>query len=431
MVISRKTCHNLIYFQLMLVMVELFFISQFHLPSLITYTTDIVSAILLLYMIYTCKSELKRIRANYVGNLILLFMGVSLLGAVLNLVSPLLTVWGARNVFRGFIFFVACIRFLDETDIKKIFDILFKLQIINIALSLFQYFVQGYNQDNLGGIFGTQSGCNGYTNVFFIILLAYYVSAYMTKKEPVWKVAVIVVSTMLLSGLAELKIFYFEFALIILLCVIFVKPSLKTISLALIAVVAAIWGLNILENLFPLQYHYLLNFDEYLVMQSGGYNIPRIGAFTYINELFFDGSILRELFGFGLGNCEMSSFSFLVSDFYKAYGNYNYRWFSHMMFYLEGGIIGFGLLLAIFVGIFVYATRSKKIFQKHENSLHIAIFTQVFAIMIVINFWYNQAIRTEIQYLIYLVLAMCFIQVKSIMIQNEKFRNEIKAKYKN
>lgn len=28
--------------------------------------------------------------------------------------------------------------------------------------------------------------------------------------------------------------------------------------------------------------------------------------------------IINELFGFGLGNCEMSSFSFLVSDFYKA-----------------------------------------------------------------------------------------------------------------
>lgn len=417
MVISSKTCRKLIYFQLLLVMVEMFFISQFHLPSIITYITDIVSVILLLYMAYAHKSELKRIRANYVGNLILLFVGVSILGAVFNFVPPLLTVWGARNIFRGFIFFVACIRFLDEKDTKKIFDILFKLQIVNIILSLFQYFIQGYNQDNLGGIFGTQSGCNGYTNIFFVILLSYYVAAYMTKKEPVWKVAVVAVSTMLLAGLAELKIFYFEFALIILLCVIFVKPSFKTILIALIAVVAAVLGLKILEAIFPLQYYYLINYDKYLVMQSGGYNIPRIGAFTYINEHFFNGSIINELFGFGLGNCEMSSFSFLVSDFYKAYGNYNYRWFSHMMFYLEEGIIGFGLLLAIFAGIFVYATKSRKILENFGENLHIAIFTQVFVIMVVVNFWYNQAIRTEAQYLIYLVLAMCFIQVKSIKIQ--------------
>ena len=157
---------------------------------------------------------------------------------------------GQEIFFRGFIFFVACIRFLDEKDTKKIFDILFKLQIVNIILSLFQYFIQGYNQDNLGGIFGTQSGCNGYTNIFFVILLSYYVAAYMTKKEPVWKVAVVAVSTMLLAGLAELKIFYFEFALIILLCVIFVKPSFKTILIALIAVVAAVLGLKILEAIF-------------------------------------------------------------------------------------------------------------------------------------------------------------------------------------
>ena len=35
-----------------------------------------------------------------------------------------------------------------------------------------------------------------------------------------------------------------------------------------------------------------------------------------------------------------------------------------------------------------------------EKYLHIAIFTQVFVIMVVVNFWYNQAIRTEAQYLI-------------------------------
>lgn len=88
-----------------------------------------------------------------------------------------------------------------------------------------------------------------------------------------------------------------------------------------------------------------------------------------------------------------------------------------MMFYLEEGIVGFGLLLAIFAGIFVLATKSRKILENFGESLHIAIFTQVFVIMVVVNFWYNQAIRTEAQYLIYLVLAMCFIQVKSIKIQ--------------
>lgn len=420
MIISSKTCRKIIHFQLMFVMVEMFFISQFHLPSIITYTTDIVAAILLIYMLYAYKTGLKRIRANYVGILIFLFVVVSILGALVNFVSPLLIMWGARNVFRGFIFFVACIRFLDEMDIKKIFDILFKFQIVNVVLSLFQYFVQGYNQDHLGGIFGTQSGCNGYTNVFFFILLSYYVAAYMTKKEPLWKVAIIAISTMLLAGLAELKIFYFEFVLIILMCVIFAKPSLKTISIALIAVIAAVLGLKILETMFPLQYYYLVNFDQYLTMQSGGYNIPRIGAFSYINEHFFNGNIIKELFGFGLGNCEMSSFSFLVSDFYKSYGHYNYRWFSHMMFYLEEGVIGFGLLLTILAGIFVYATKSRKVFERFGKSLHIAIFTQVLVIMVVVNLWYNQAIRTEAQYLIYMALALCFIQVKSIMTQRRR-----------
>lgn len=60
MVISSKTCRKLIYFQLLLVMVEMFFISQFHLPSIITYITDIVSVILLLYMAYLLHGPKQR-----------------------------------------------------------------------------------------------------------------------------------------------------------------------------------------------------------------------------------------------------------------------------------------------------------------------------------------------------------------------------------
>ena len=42
-----------------------------------------------------------------------------------------------------------------------------KIYIINFFICLLEFGL-GYSGDNIGGIFGTQSGCNGYLNLFLI-----------------------------------------------------------------------------------------------------------------------------------------------------------------------------------------------------------------------------------------------------------------------
>ena len=48
---------------------------------------------------------------------------------------------------------------------------------------MLQYFVFGLERDYLGGIFGSEKGVNGYTIIFFIIIISKSLILYMSKKE--------------------------------------------------------------------------------------------------------------------------------------------------------------------------------------------------------------------------------------------------------
>ena len=199
----------------------MFCVTVLKLPSALTYVTDIFMLPLILFLLLERSHPLKQVGAGYVSKIYILYALIIVIGLILNLVSPLLVVWGLRNGFRGAVFMIACVSFLTSADVQKIFNIMFWLQIANIAVTLYQYFVLDLSQDNLGGIFGTESGCNGYSNLFFIILLAYYTTAYFAKKTSFLKLLTVAASTILIAAIAEIKFYYFEFAIIVVLCILF------------------------------------------------------------------------------------------------------------------------------------------------------------------------------------------------------------------
>lgn len=392
-------------------MIVFFLISELNIPSGITYFTDFINLTLFLYMLAFPKWSRQQ-KDRVLSNSIVIFLFINvIIGVLLNLVNPLLVLWAIRNHFRGIIFWYACVRFLCEEDIEKLFTLFFKFQFVNVIVTLFQFFVQGYSQDYLGGIFGTQVGSNSFTNVYFMLLLTYYCVSYINKKAPFWKLLFIVLSTILIAALAELKIYYFEFAIIIFLAILFSKPSLKNFLISAAATISFFSGLTLLKNIFPLQYKYLTDFERlfsYITMEGGGYNISRLTAFSTINNLFFKDDLVKNLFGFGLGGCEYSSFSFLTSPFYLEYGRLNYRWFTHMMLYLETGFVGFGLFVLFILSCFIMATKMR-IGRKNESRLNILVTVQVFSLLTIVNMWYNQALMNENQYFIYFVLSCAFI----------------------
>lgn len=105
--LNQKNCKKLIYFQLIFVLCVYFFISIFHFPSMLTYVTDVVNIILLFCMFRIKSINLNCVGGKYIKISIGLFLGSLVIGCILNLVSPILIIWGARNLLRGFVFFVA------------------------------------------------------------------------------------------------------------------------------------------------------------------------------------------------------------------------------------------------------------------------------------------------------------------------------------
>lgn len=94
---------------------------------------------------------------------------------------------------------------LDISDVLEIIPKLKKIYIINFFICLVEFGL-GYSGDNIGGIFGTQSGCNGYLNLFLIVVSAIYVTEYLEKKIGLMRIMLAIVSCFFLMAIAELKV---------------------------------------------------------------------------------------------------------------------------------------------------------------------------------------------------------------------------------
>lgn len=420
MKITKNTIRKIIYIEVVFTLVYQTLISLIGAPSSISYFFDACNVVVLLFVL------IKRNKQNIVSSIgakqimyIVICLSLSLLvGDILNVVKPTLIVWAIRNNYRFFLFFFACALVLTYKDVEKIFGIICWFQIPNVLLTIYQFIVLGKKQDYLGGIFGMQQGCNAYTNVFLCAIVAFTIAKYISKKTDLKNLVWIIVSSLSIAAVAELKVFFIEFIVVALFSILLSKPTSKTIKILFGSVAGLAVGLYTFSQVFPDAYQDLININrlvEYNTTVVWGYNISRWGAFKEINNIFFNNSLFLNLFGFGFGNCEYSSVPIFTSDFYKAYGSYHYRWFAHQTWFLETGYIGFGLFLLFFVFIFIWALKEK---NRMKQANEYILGAQLLSLVAIISLWYNNSTRVEISYLLFFALATPF-AVRRSMIEGE------------
>lgn len=380
------------------------------LPYPFRYLTDLVTLLLMVCLLR--PKRIKKLRP-YLPTLCMMalwwgFMVIST--CVAGEANLLWMLWASRNWCRGFIFFAASLVIMEKPDYMRILHWIKALYIINFFVVLIQYFVFDCEQDTLGGIFGTRIGCNGQSNVFlciFIILVLY--EAFAEKKCSVWS-AFYIVSSFAISGLEELKVFFFEYPLILLgMAVLFrVKKELSLPTLyRLLAATVLGWvlGLYCTWLVMPSGFRVLVGLKSYARYEetsSVAYKISRLRAFQMINDLFFHGDKKLLLFGYGFGNCDYSAFAPLTSDFYRTYGDYNYLWCAHQTLFLEGGAVGFVLYVLIFVQLMVQGLLK---WHRTPGLNRATALLIVFSGVVLISVIYNNTLRTEISYLTYFALA--------------------------
>lgn len=345
------------------------------------------------------------------------FLVYALLVYLVQFESALYFLWGVRNNFRFYAAFFAFAAFLTPKDAEDYLNVFDKLFWVNVPVSLVQFFTMGLKGDYLGGIFGVEQGCNAYTNIFFIIVVAKSVLFYLEKRETAWKCVSKCAAALLVAAMAELKFFFVEFLVIIVLAVLFTNFTWRKFWVIVGGFAAVLISVALLASLFP-------NFVGWFSVEwlweaatsDRGYtdsgDLNRLNAIPVINELWLT-NWGERLFGLGLGNCDTSAFAIVNTPFFEKYSGMHYTWLSYAFVYLETGYIG----LMFYFGFFVMTYfRIRRIEKRSDGAAgtycRIGRILAVCCMMIAV---YNSSLRTEAGYMAYFALAIPFVFKKGFV----------------
>ena len=165
----------------------------------------------------------------------------------------------------------------------------------------------------------------------------------------------------------------------------------------------------------------LFNFENFLSIESiwkfatqehysSAQTVNRLSAIPTLTRMFMP-DVKDRIFGFGLGNCDTSSFAICNTPFYQAYGYLRYTFFSAAFLFLEVGYIGLFLYIAFFVLTFILIINRIK--RGLCNKLHAQTALIMLGLAAILIF-YNSSLRAEAGYMVFFILALPFIDKTSI-----------------
>lgn len=383
-----------------------FLVTELGAPSFIRFLNDALVLILLVCVILHASLLLKTPQYKWIVLMFGLFVAGIIVGIIGNLVSIAYVFWGTRNTFRFFVYFFACIIFLKREDIEKIMTSLLYIQALNIILALFQYFVLDRWSDDLGGVFGygnTTGTCG-----LCCLLVAYYFAMYLNKKASIFKFIFATVTSMIIAAIAEQKVLYLLMVVVFVGGFLISRFSVRKVIGIILCVAGLIIGLNVLKSIAPKSFEVLTDIDEFLnysqVTYEDGYRLPRIGSFSIIDSLFFGNNVFHKFFGFGLGNCDFSSIDLFTSDFYKQFGRFNYRWFTHQWMFLENGFVG----IISMIGVWLTNGLSMLFYRKNAKPENRSIIDTsiIYSALMILFMWTGPCFKIDTGYIIFFGAAI-------------------------
>ncbi len=391
-------------------------------PGSVKYILDAVWLLLLLTMVFKNKRHISS-SARFLLRLVLVFFLFTVVNYVVNFQSPLYYLWGFRNNFRGYILFFAVIYYFNEKSVEDALSFLDKIFYINAALMIFQFFVLGYKQDFLGGIFGVEQGCNSYTNIFFCIMTVINYIRYCNGEQRLYKTTLSIFLMLALSAMAELKFFYVEFVILMIAGTLVTRFSWKKLGIILAGFVAFIIGYNIFVSVFPdinLTFNELMQYATSEKGYTASGDLNRLNFISTVNSGLLP-TLRKQILGLGLGNCDYAAgIDALTTPFSRQYGWTHYGWMSTTFMYLENGLVGIIFFFGFFVSIFISSLMMRKTGNVNSMYCQIAALCAIAAIM---NGFYNISLRIESGYMMYFILAIPWCSSCNSQLQEEEYES--------
>lgn len=389
------------------------FLIQFcGLPSTMKYVLDIAWCLVTVLSILQPRMYIRR-KALPFFLIVGLFLLYTLIFYLINYQSAIFYLWGFRNNFRYYAAFFAFALYLTERDtgyLLRFVDILFW---VNVPISFVQFFVLGYSQDYLGGIFGVERGCNGYSMIFFCIVIGKSLLSYMNGEESTIKCFTKCGLSLIISAMAELKMYFIVFVIILIMAAMLTKFSIRKFWIIFAASIMIMVGSSLLVIIFGSSNQLSFSRIIELITASNYSSAEDLGRFTAIPTIArrFLTSLPDRLFGMGLGNCETSSFSICNTPFFQTYSYLHYTWFSSACLFLETGITGLVFYLSFFVLSFCSSYNQMK--QGQGNLLYCQM-AMIIAVLCIILTFYNASLRADVGYVAFFALALPHVRKERI-----------------
>ena len=386
-------------------------ISDLHFPVVIKYLSDFLTIVLFLQVILKFNTT-KNINVRKPMIFIILFIILGIFSTAFNSASLLFYIWGARVYLRFYVFFLACVIFLKREDIDKLVNFLLKLLPVNTVVSLFQYKVMGYEDDYVGGLFGSEKGCNAEMTLYLTLITIILVVFYLTKKTDLWYTLINILMIMLISAISELKILFIILFLVVLISFFIMFPNRRAVTILIVSSVVIVVSFIFFLILYPNwveMYSTSLGIYEHSV--GGNYaGVGSLGRFTAGSYIFQNllTETSQKLFGIGFGNAD--KFLTFSSQYYRRYEVLQYDLFAYSLILIEIGVIGLVIYCFFFVITSYESVRiRKKINIDHSWYCYVCFIVSVIVFVLLV---YNQAMQMDAAFLIFFPISFPFILEK-------------------
>lgn len=383
------------------------------LPSFIRHLMDVI-LVALCAMIVIKRYFVIQSKAKPMILLVLAFFAYTLIVYLFNFQSIFYFIWGARNTFRFYVAFFIIALFLSEDEAYNCLKILDVLFWVNFVAVVFQFMFLDVRQDTLGGIFGIASHSNGYTLIFLSIVISKSLINAFDGQESIVYCVTKCGASLLVAVMAEMKFYFFLFVILLIITAAITRFTKKKLALVIVSIIVVWVGAILLTCIFE-------EFDDFWSLEklwesatkanySTSNDVNRLSA-IYVLSKGYVKNVTQQLFGMGLGNCDVSDISIFNSVFYQNHSYLHYNWFASAMMFLETGIVGLIIYVAFFALCFMGAL--KQIKHKTGNRLFCKL-AIVMSMVSVILLVYNEALKIEAGYMIYFILALPFLDTKRI-----------------
>ena len=409
--VNKKKVSIVILLTLFTVLFFYRFLIEHGIPSSIRYLLDVLNVLLFCVCINnkpTIKKEDIILLAIYL--FLILFGTISYYVNAKDWPSGVLYyVFDIRSLIRFIVFFISCKNLMGQNENDLLCNYIVLFHVVNTIYVIYQFFtleVEKYwmRGDNLNGFFGIATGGNLYLNILMIVTSIIAIDRIQRNYwKPVFSVSIILIN-LLIATLVELRAFYLEIIFLIFLLLVTRRKSIskKTVVVDVVVMIAFGILLFLLVKLLYKIYPWMegsMSIKRIIEIATSSYtgtgDISRLFFVSDITEAIYENRLIDALFGVGLGTANTSGIN---TSFCKLFNSLHYSWYSLAYIFVELGVFGLILYPLSFISILLvkYSQTDKK---------YVLLSCCLIALFVII---YDEALKTEIGYLFYFLLAVPF-----------------------